>query len=212
MFNKVKHTVRRLVCILTVAMIALTVGAAWLTYPNTGQAKDPDKQHGGPFGDLSGEHAVIKGIQDEIFSRQEIIEAIISEAFRPDLVVRHPDRSLLDPTSPHDLCILGGQNKEFLDVTIFNQGLGTTGNDWRVQVEFTLSMGTVLVDPTPVGTPGRQEGILSFNDHVHLFFLIPTVEPSCFVPSCGFTIRVDNFDDEDETNETNNLESGFCVG
>ena len=53
---------------------------------------------------------------------------------------------------------------------------------------------------TPALAPGAS---------VDLFFPIPG---GCFVPDCGFRIRVDFNGQVNESNEGNNAASGTCIG
>ena len=84
-----------------------------------------------------------------------------------------------------------------LTVTVKNQGDGPAGPS-TTQVDF-LAFGKVT-QPTPALAAGAS---------VDLTFAIP---PGCFDPNCEFLITVDLNNEVDESDETNNIAKGACLG
>ena len=98
------------------------------------------------------------------------------------------------PGPAGDFCV---RQSDKLFVTVRNQGAAAAGSS-STMVDFG-AFGTSTM-PTPPLAPG---------DSATLVFTIPA---NCFDPNCEFRINVDALLEVAESDETNNMAAGVCVG
>jgi subtilase family serine protease len=112
----------------------------------------------------------------------------IPETLKPDLILENPEGWV-------GFCDIDDSGN--LVVHVKNQGLGPAESS-NVEVDFG-----------DYGTSVKPVQALMYGDTATVLFPIPS---GCFNPDCDFEITVDVYNEVDESNESNNSQSGWCIG